>query len=480
MRATTTKETTRETTKGKKAGESRKPARAGGVGEAGNKTPAHGDTVSVLIVDDSPESIELIRRNLQTRGYKIYSADNVQSAVKLLGSLHIDLLITDLRMPGQSGIDLVRHTAENYRNVGILVVTGFPSIQGAIESIKIGAEEYLVKSFTDDELFAAVDRVLSRSGRPQREPAASHQFGIIGDSEGMKKVYSRIQKARSTNATVLIQGESGTGKELVARALHYGGTSSNAPFVPVNCGGIPDTLLESELFGYAKGAFTGATETRAGFFQTADGGTIFLDEISNTSLAMQAKLLRVLQEKEFYMVGSKKTLKVNVRIVAATNVDLLQLVKKNHFREDLYYRLNVISVELPPLRERGSDIPLLIDFFLARYVQELGKPPMKFSTNALQALRDYAWPGNVRELQNLVHRLVIMCDDTTIDVVDLPESLHYSARGNRGLHRSLDAVEREYVADVMAANDNNLTRTANVLGIDRKTLREKLKRWGIN
>ena len=300
--------------------------------------------LTVLIVDDSPESIELIRRNLQTRGYKIYSADNVQSAVKLLSTLHIDLLITDLRMPGQSGIDLVRHAAENYRNIGILVVTGFPSIQGAVESIKIGAEEYLVKSFTDDELFAAVDRVLALSGRAPKQQTTSHQFGIIGDSEGMKKVYARIQKARTTNATVLIQGESGTGKELVARALHYGGTSSNAPFVPVNCGGIPDTLLESELFGYVKGAFTGATETRAGFFQTADGGTIFLDEISNTSLAMQAKLLRVLQEKEFYMVGSKKTLKVNVRIIAATNVDLMQLVRKGHFREDLYYRLNVISV----------------------------------------------------------------------------------------------------------------------------------------
>ena len=455
-----------------------KETKKGRTSVAGKGVLAHGDTVSVLIVDDSPESIELIRRNLQPRGYKIYSADNVQSAVKLLGSIPIDLLITDLRMPGQSGIDLVRHAAENYRNIGILVVTGFPSIQGAIESIKIGAEEYLVKSFTDDELFAAVDRVLSRSGRPGRVQATSHQFGIIGDSDGMKKVYSRIQKARSTNATVLIQGESGTGKELVARALHYGGVSSNAPFVPVNCGGIPDTLLESELFGYVKGAFTGATETRAGFFQTADGGTIFLDEISNTSLAMQAKLLRVLQEKEFYMVGSKKTLKVNVRIVAATNVDLLQLVKKNHFREDLYYRLNVISVDLPSLRERGDDIPMLIDFFLARYVQELGKPPMKFSAKAMQTLRDYAWPGNVRELQNLVHRLVIMCDDTTIDVVDLPDSLHYSARGKRGLDRTLDTIEREYVFDVMAANENNLTRSAAVLGIDRKTLRDKIKKWG--
>lgn len=456
----------------------RQPARR----PAGKAGAASGGVISVLVVDDSPESVELIRRNLQVRGYKIYSAGNVQSAVKLLASLPIDLLITDLRMPGQSGIDLVRHAAENYKNIGILVVTGFPSIQGAVESIKIGAEEYLVKSFTDDELFAAVDRVLARSARARKPTVAgsSQQFGIIGESDGMKKVFARIEKARATNATVLVQGESGTGKELVARALHYGGATSTAPFVPVNCGGIPDALLESELFGYVKGAFTGATETRAGFFQTADGGTIFLDEISNTSLAMQAKLLRVLQDKEFYMVGSKKTLKVNVRIVAATNVDLMQLVKKNHFREDLYYRLNVISVDLPPLRERGSDITLLTDFFLARYVQELGKPPMKFSAKAMQTLHAYAWPGNVRELQNLVHRLVIMSDDTTIDVADLPESLHYSARSKRGLDRTLDSVEREYIADVLAANDNNLTRAASVLGIDRKTLREKLKKWGDN
>ena len=446
----------------------------------GEKSPRsnRGGSINVLVVDDSAESIELLRRNLQPRGYRIYTADNVQSAVKRLAALPIDLLITDLRMPGQNGIDLVRHAAENYKGIGILVVTGFPSIQGAIESIKIGAEEYLVKSYTDDELFAAVDRVLARSKRRSKPMASEQHFGIIGESDGMKKVYSRIEKARSTNATVLISGESGTGKELVARALHYGGASSNAPFVPVNCGGIPDALLESELFGYVKGAFTGANETRAGFFQTADGGTIFLDEISNTSLAMQAKLLRVLQDKEFYMVGSKKTLKVNVRIVAATNVDLMQLVKKQLFREDLYYRLNVISVELPPLRERAGDIELLADFFLVRYVQELGKPTMKFSPRAVQALRSYAWPGNVRELQNLVHRLVIMCDDATIDVADLPEALHFRVpRKRRDPDRTLEDVEREYVFDVLAAHDNNLTQSAAVLGIDRKTLRDKLKRW---
>lgn len=433
--------------------------------------------INVLVVDDSPESVELIKRNLQSKGYQIYTASNVQSGIKVLGSVAIDLLITDLKMPGESGIELVRHASENHKGIGILVVTGFPSIQGAVESIKIGAEEYLVKSFTDEELFAAVERVLTKNKKTKIDKPSIQNFGIIGESDGMKKIFSTIHKAKSTNATVLIYGESGTGKELVARALHYGGNASAAPFVPVNCGGIPDTLLESELFGYVKGAFTGATETRAGFFQTADGGTIFLDEISNTSLAMQAKLLRVLQEKEFYMVGSKKTLKVNVRIVAATNVDLMQLVKKGLFREDLYYRLNIITIDLPPLRERGDDILQLIYFFLGKYVKELGKSSMKFTPKALQALKDYSWPGNVRELQNLIHRLVIMSEDSTIDIPDLPESFRFSGRRSKGLDRKLEDVEREYILDALAANKNNISQTAISLGIDRKTLRDKLKKY---
>jgi two-component system response regulator HydG len=435
------------------------------------------ENINILAVDDSPETIELVKRNLESVGYHIYSSNNVQSAVKLLDSLDIDLVITDLRMPGENGMALVRHIAENFKDVGTLVITGFPSIQGAVESIKIGADEYLVKPFTDDELFKSVERVLNKTLKAIKQTGrvAPSNFGIIGDSGEMQKVFNTINKAKATNVTVLINGESGTGKELVARALHYGGHAS-APFVPVNCGGIPDALLESELFGYVKGAFTGATETRAGFFQTADGGTIFLDEISNTSLAMQAKLLRVLQEKEFYMVGSKKSMKVNIRIVAATNVDLMQLVKKGLFREDLFYRLNIISVDLPPLRERGKDILLLLDFFLAKYVKETNKSSMKFSKKALATLMDYAWPGNVRELQNLVHRLVIMVDDNVIDVPDLPENFRFSATRTKGLNKSLGEVEKEYILDVLSANKNNITQTAQILGIDRKTLREKIRK----
>ena len=241
---------------------------------------------TVLVVDDSIETVELIKRNLEGAGYQVYTANHVQGAVSILDSVVIDLVITDLKMPDQSGLQLIRHVMENFKGIGVLVITGFPSIQGAVESIKIGAEEYVVKPFTDEELFKAIERVLSKTKSPKKRDSSklTHNYGIIGESEGMQNVFKTIAKLKSTKAAVLITGESGTGKELVARAVHYGGGGSKAPFVPVNCGGIPDSLLESELFGYVKGSFTGASETRAGFFQTADGGTIFLDEISNTSL----------------------------------------------------------------------------------------------------------------------------------------------------------------------------------------------------
>ena len=436
---------------------------------------------TILVVDDSEETVELIRRNLESGGYSIYTASNVQTAIRSLEARAFDLVITDLKMPDGNGLEIVRHASENYKNLGILVITGFPSIQGAVESIRIGAEEYLVKPFTDQELFDSVSRVLARLPKEKTKQATPvvPDFGIIGESGKMVNVFKAVAKARPINATVLISGESGTGKELVARAVHYGGQSSNAPFVPVNCGGIPDALLESELFGYVKGAFTGATETRAGFFQTADGGTIFLDEIGNTSLAMQAKLLRVLQEKEFYMVGSKKQQKVNVRIVAATNVNLMQLVKSGKFREDLFYRLNIIAIDLPALREREQDVDLLTDFFISKYNHEL-KKTVRLSVKARQAFHRYPWPGNVRELQNLLHRLVIFAEGDMIDVPDLPEPFRFSAMRTKGSNRTLADVEREHIIQSLSINKNNISRTADMLGIDRKTLREKIKRYRIS
>jgi len=291
----------------------------------------------------------------------------------------------------------------------------------------------------------------------------------------MQKVIGSILKAASTPATVLISGESGTGKELVARAIHYNSPRAAAPFVPINCGAIPEQLLESELFGHVKGAFTGATETRAGFFQTADGGTIFLDDISETSVSMQIKLLRVLQEKEICMVGSTRSQKVDVRILASTNKDLPSLVKKDAFREDLFYRIHVITIELPPLRERGDDILLLIRYFATKFATELGIATLHFSDEALQTLKNYHWPGNVRELENVVQRLVIMTDGDLIEVPDLPSLMRFSALRETGFHRTLAEMETEYIRNVLESVNGNKTQAAKILGIDRKTLREKLK-----
>ncbi len=434
----------------------------------------------VLVVDDAPETLEVLQRNLQSKGYQVFTAPGVADAIRVLEETPVDLVITDLKMPKVSGLDLVRHVRENFKDTEVMMITGYPSIGGAVDAVKSGAEEYLAKPFTDEELFSAVRRALDKlrvrrvaQAPPYRTRRAPH--GLVGESEAMQTVFTAIAKVASTPVTVLICGESGTGKELVARAIHYSSPRASAPFVPVSCGAIPEGLLESELFGYVKGAFTGATETRAGFFQTADGGTIFLDEIASTSLAMQAKLLRVLQDKEVCMLGSTRSRKVDVRILAATNKDLPSLVKHELFREDLYFRLNVIMIDIPPLRERGDDVLLLIHHFADTFARELGKPVRRFSDQALQVLRSYHWPGNVRELENVIQRLVVMTEGDFIEVPDLPSLMRFSALRGTGLDRTLAEVEAEYIRNVLANVDGNRTRAAEILGIDRKTLREKLK-----
>jgi len=435
----------------------------------------------ILVVDDAPDTLELLHRNLKSQGYQVFTASSVAEAIRILEATPTDLVVTDLKMPGVSGLDLIRHVRENYKNTEVMMITGYASIEGAVEAVKTGAEEYLAKPFTDEELFSAVDRSIKKLHLRKVEKRSSlkktqHLHGFIGESEVMQDVFKTIAKTAATSAPVLITGERGTGKELVARAIHYSSQRASAPFVPVNCGGIPEGLLESELFGFVKGSFTGATESRFGFFQTADGGTIFLDEISETSLAMQVKLLRVLEDKEVCMVGSRSPRKVDVRILAATNKDLLGLVKKDVFRDDLYYRLNVITIAIPPLRERGNDILLLTKHFANRFAKEFDKRTPHFSDNALQVLRNYYWPGNVRELQNIIQRLVVMAEGDIIDVPDLPSLMRFSALQGTGLNRTLAEVEAEYIQNVLSSVNENKTRAAEVLGIDRKTLREKLKK----
>jgi DNA-binding NtrC family response regulator len=382
-------------------------------------------------------------------------------------------------MPKLSGLDLLRHVRENFKDTEVMMITGYPTVGGAVGAVKAGAAEYLAKPFTDEELLNSVQNTLEKL-RMRRTSQAEQKTlpapkGLIGESPAMQKVFSAVAKAAPTAATVLISGESGTGKELIARAIHYNSPRASAPFVPVNCAAIPETLLESELFGYMKGAFTGANETRAGFFQTADGGTIFLDEISATTTAAQVKLLRVLQEREVCMVGSTRPRKVDIRVLAATNKELEGLVKKDLFREDLYFRLNVLTISLPPLRERGHDVLLLIRHLATKFARELGRSEPHFSDEALQVLRDYHWPGNVRELENVIQRLVVMNDAALIEVADLPSLMRFSALRGVGLHRTLAEVETEHVRNVLASVNGNRTRAAQILGIDRKTLREKLK-----
>jgi DNA-binding NtrC family response regulator len=434
---------------------------------------------TILVVDDTPSTLEVLQRNLTAEGYTTYAAPNAVDALRLLEGTRVDLVITDLKMPKLSGIDLIRHIRENYKNIAVMMITGYATVESAVEAVKSGAEEYVSKPFTDAELLAAVRRVLEKlkqrraaAIRPAQRPERA--YGLIGESPPMQKVFAAIRKASSTSATVLITGESGSGKELVARAIHYSSARASAPFVPVNCGGIPESLLESELFGYVKGAFTGAHESRAGFFQTADGGTIFLDEIGETSVAMQVKLLRVLQDKEVRMVGDSRGKKVDVRIIAATNKNLPGLIQGRMFREELYYRINVVAIEVPPLRTRAGDIPLLVRHFAEKFASELGKTVPLFSEKAMEALQNYAWPGNARELENVIQRIVVMNDDQIIEVPDLPSSARFSALRVTGVNRTLAEVEADHIRNVLANTGGNKTRAAQILGIDRKTLRNKI------
>jgi len=435
----------------------------------------------ILVVDDSEATLEVLSRNLEAEGYVVFTAPGVAEALKVLESVAIDLIITDVKMPKVSGLDLVRHVRENLKDTEVAVITGHPNVDGAVTAMKYGATDYLTKPFTAEELLAVVRQAIDRlemrrtdTWIPQ-QPIARH--GLLGESDAIKNIFEQIDRASRTRATVLITGESGTGKELVARAIHYQSDRAAAPFVPVNCGAIPQDLLESELFGHVKGSFTGATESRSGFFLTAEGGTVFLDEIGETSHAMQIKLLRVLQDKEVRMVGASRQTKVDVRIIVATNKDLGHMVQEGSFREDLYFRINVIPIHIPPLRNRDSDVVLLTNHFVTKFAKELDCPVPKFSDRVMQILQNYSWPGNVRELENTVQRLMVMADSDTIDAPDLPLLMRFSAAdASADLTKTLAEAEAGYIRDVLLSVNGNKTKAAQILGIDRKTLRAKLQR----
>jgi len=452
---------------------------------------------NILIVDDDINILELLQRHLQSWNFHTYKAVSVKEAVQILRDTRIDLLITDLKMPEIDGSELIKFVSEHYPKLPKLVVTGYPSVQDSLKAIKSGVVDYLTKPFTKAELEAAVQKCLGsintiggksagahtgsaevhaeRNRSTTAESSKAKAYGeIIGNSEKINDVIQIIERVKNNKATIFIKGESGTGKELVARAIHYQGKFARAPFIAVNCGGIPENLLESELFGYTKGAFTGADKNRDGFFQAANGGTIFLDEIGNASTAVQSRLLRVLQEKEVVKVGAQKAEKVDLRIIAATNSDLKEMIKKETFREDLFYRLTVVEIEVAPLRERKEDIPLLTEKFLFKYGVEFKDRFIKITPAASAMLQRYNWPGNIRELENVIQRAVIM-SDKLVDVEHLPDSLKYNIDFPEDELVPLKEMERRYIQKVLNYTNNNKTQAAAILGIDRKTIRLKLE-----
>jgi DNA-binding NtrC family response regulator len=447
---------------------------------------------NILIVDDDINILELLQRHLQSWNYHTYKAVSVKEAVQILRDTNINLLITDLKMPEIDGSELLKFVSEHYPNLPKLVVTGYPSVQDSLVAIKSGVADYLTKPFTKEELRSAINKSLAIKNKVKHDLNTSkasqnvsydsknsiqepQSYGnIIGNSEKINDVIQIIERVKNNKATIFIKGESGTGKELVARAIHYEGKFSRAPFIAVNCGGIPENLLEAELFGYTKGAFTGAEKNRDGFFQAADGGTIFLDEIGNASTTVQSRLLRVLQEKEVVKVGAQKAEKINVRIIAATNSNLKEMIKKETFREDLFYRLTVVEINVAPLRERKEDIPLLVDKFLLKYGLEYKDRFVLISPEANAILQRYDWPGNIKELENVIQRAVIMCN-RVIEVENLPENLKYDIDFPEGDLLPLKEIEKRYIQKVLNTTNNNKTKAAEILSITRKTLRSKLE-----
>ncbi len=442
---------------------------------------------AILVVDDDAEMRELVRDVLAERGHHVTTAGGGREALQRLAEEDYAAVLTDLRMKEMQGIELLGEIRRLYPDTGVILMTAFGSIETAVEAMKHGASDYLVKPVKTDELVRVVERVLREAAlrreiaRLRREVHKEYSFHqILGKSKPMQEVFDLIRRVADSPTNVLITGESGTGKELVAKAIHYNSDRRHAPFVPVNCAAIPEALLESELFGHVKGAFTDAKTDKRGLFEEAHTGTLFLDEISELPILLQAKLLRAIQEREIRRVGATKPIAVDVRIIAATNLSLADEVKAKRFRDDLYYRLNVIEVRMPPLRERREDIPLLVDAFLKKCAEARGKRVQGVSEAALALLVDYAWPGNVRELENVVERAVTLSRGDKIMPEDLPPAIQ-GARGDRRIldeaaERTLplEEVEKEYILRILEKTGGNKYQAAHILGIDRKTLYRKL------
>lgn len=441
---------------------------------------------NILIVEDEELMRSILRRLLEAEGFAVLTADSAETALRIFSSAEVSVTLSDIKMAGMDGIELLDQIKTIDRDALVIIMTAFSSVDSAIAALRKGAYDYITKPFVNDDLVKTVRNAIAqhdlfRENRAlRRELNRESKFDeMIGKSTGLKGVTELIEKIADTNTTVLIQGESGTGKELVARALHFNSRRAGHPFLAVNCGAIPEDLLESELFGHSKGAFTGAVNDKAGLFRAASGGTVFLDEIAELPLALQSKLLRAIQEREVTPVGTSTPVKFDARLVAATNRDLEKEVSDGRFREDLFYRLNVVEIDLPSLRERTEDIPLLARYFSGRTARGQNLPEKPITIPAMEALTAYAWPGNIRELENAVERAFILSGDE-ITVADLPKKVvsdTFKQVQQDVEMRSLEDVERDYVAEVMTAFDNDKVRAARVLGIDLSTLYRKLKRY---
>jgi len=446
---------------------------------------------SLLLIDDDRHVLDSMAGWLRDQGYDVEEASDFQEGVNWIEKKTFDLVLCDIRLPGRDGFDVLAYCRENHPALTVILLTGYGTVETGVEALRAGAFDLLTKPLIDQELEMAIDRALSQreviEENEQLKAQLDLRFGmenIIGHDHRMLRIFDIINSVADTRATVLITGESGTGKSLIARAIHRHSNRRDKPFVEVACGALPEMLLESELFGHVAGSFTGATGDKLGKFMQADSGTIFLDEISTASPGMQVKLLRVLQELEFEQVGGSKTFHVDTRVVLATNEDLAKAVTEGRFRQDLFYRVNVINIELPSLRERITDIPLLAKHFLKGVCEDTGKAMRGFSDEAVSVLQRYRWPGNVRELQNVVERAVLLGKGDIINVEDFPSNListtpTISAPTGQTLKAALEGPERQIILNVLQSNDWNRNLTAESLGINRTTLYKKMKRLNL-
>jgi len=445
--------------------------------------------ISILIVDDEKDILKSLARILDGEGYQCYIADHSRSALDILNNNHIDIVLTDLVMPGEDGLWLLKEIKRQFPYIQVLMLTAYGTIDSSVEAIKTGAYGYLLKPFNVEEVLNEIDKIarlifLERENRNYRQKEADEHHLFESKNNNMKKMLNLIsQKLAKAESTILIYGESGTGKEVFASYIHYLSGRSKGPFVKVSCAALSEGLLESELFGHVKGSFTGAIKDKIGRFEAANGGTIFLDEIGDFSPTIQLKLLRVLQERTIEKVGENQPTKVNTRIIAATNKNLEDLVKEGKFREDLFYRINVINIELPPLRDRKEDIPILVNNFIKKYAVKNNITIHKIADEAMSSIMKYDWPGNIRELENEIERAVIMSDKGLITAANLSDRL-YQEKNNAviekiSLKEAKDSFERKFILEILLKNKKNVTASAKELGITRKNLHEKINKLNI-